>query len=143
MYLLQIAEILRGLSLSLDHASGMSYHSVAERAQALSLSSGLKRPTFSIVYILPKIFLFGLPQGRNEPMECIAPYKTTLILSICGVNYLTSHLFIHFQVQSSRRLLAASKFPPVCISISAIASWSKKGNSSTRISTLFRDLWGC
>ena len=45
-------------SLLLYQPSGMSYQGMSERAQVLSLPSGLWRLTFSIVYILPVILFF-------------------------------------------------------------------------------------
>ena len=77
--------------------------SVPQRAQALSLSSGLSRPTFSILHILPKILLFSFLAcpGRIEPIECIAPYKTTLLLMIIILYLLSRILTIwgHFSLR--------------------------------------------
>ena len=73
-----------GLSLSLDHASGMTSQGMSERE--------IKRCLFQAdiedsPYILLKIlFSFLGCQERIEPTECIVPYTINIIIIIININ---------------------------------------------------------
>ena len=68
-----------GLSLSLDHASGMTYHGIWERARAVSFKQTLKTQLFNRVYpsMLHHWHLIALPpSSETQQMSYRRQYCT-------------------------------------------------------------------
>ena len=114
----------------------MTYHGISESAQALSLFKANLRLTFSIVYIPPKmLFLSFLAcQGRIEPMECIAPYKKTLLLLLLSNSTICTKCME--VVESSKW----SKLGLVTLYTKRVLNWAMKTYPSEWKDTTYRSL---